>query len=356
MSKSSSMPWVKIENRTKVYKFNLFVTDLVKPLISKKHLISIINAQLKNGRDNLAKDWQVSYSIRMYGEKDMSNPKLFKGDRIPIYLVYGLTIPYSISISSQVDPITNSSTLFPNLHYQTSIQSYGLGLTFQVPNCFPDWTPWAAIDLLNIKNKIITYKTNNNPYGLTDFKQYFSYALSWGLFNICLNDMGLINTAIDFYAPIIDTWHYAEIDSSGNCTNISLDPVSGYYLLPTFKEQFPNGGYIDLVNFSINHNLNKSKLSSYYINKWAMSNYTLPTYWNTYYKGGNLKYDKMELFKQPLDNYLNQLVISKFISADGASYIGSTTNNGPATYLQLGNDITFNFPPNYTYVTLSPLF
>ena len=352
--KSSSMPWVKIVNGTKVYKFNIFVTDLVKPVISKKHLISIINAQLKNGRDNFAKDWQVSYSIRMYGEKDMSNPKLFKGDRIPIYLVYGL-MPYSSLITNQPDPITNSSPL-PNLWYQRTIQNY-LGLSFPVPNCFPDWTPYSIIDLLVIKNRIAEYKTNNNIYALTDLKQHFSSNLSWCLLNICMNDMEAINTAIDFYAPIIDTWHYAEIDGSGICTNSVLDPAgSGYYLLPTFKEQFPLGGYIDIGNVVIQHISSTSKLSSFYVDKWAMLNYTLPTYWDPYYKGGNLKYDKMELFKQPLDNYLNGLYISKFIYADGTSYIGSTTNHGPATYLQLGKDITRNFPPNYTYVTLSPLF
>ena len=361
MTKSRTMPWVKIVNHMgmkvykKVYKFNVFLTDLAKPMISKKHLKSIINAHIKNGNNNFAKDWQTSFNIRMYGEQDMLNPKLFQGNRIPIYLVYGLLIPNTIVISNQIDQNTNSSTSFPNKNYQGNIQSF-LGPTFPVPNCFPDWTPWGAIDLLNIQNKIITNKTNNNPFAITNFEQYVSYALSWGLCNISINDMLLTNTSIDFYVPIIDTWHYAEIDESGNCTNSVLDPDSGYYLLPTFKEKFPEGGYIDILNIPIEQLFSTSKLSSFYVDKWRMANYTLTTYWDAYYTGGNLKFDKMGLFKQPLDNYLNNHYISKFIYKDGTSYTGSIINSGPATYLQIGKDITFKFPPNYTYVTLSPLF
>ena len=353
------MPWVDIVNGIKKYKFNIFITDLAKATISRRSLISIINAQLKNGRDNLSKDLGISYSIRLYTEKDMTDPKLFRGDRIPIYIVSGLMNNFLVNTFAQIDSITNAGILFPTQNSNANIQSI-LGLSFPVPNCFPDWTPYGSLDLLNLKNKISIYKTNKNIYALQDFKQLISFGLSWILGNTPLYNVNLTNIAIDFYAPVIDSWKYAEFDSSGNCTNSILDPAgSGYYFLPSFKETFPDGGYINISAGLNNFNFSVSKIISFHVDKWSISNYVLDPYYNdVYYKSTNLKYDNMKLFKQPLDSYCNNLSLNFTNQTSGVTtmYTGNAINNGPVTYSQLGKPITCNFPPNYTYVTLSPIF
>jgi|GEM_PF-6733589 len=338
-------PWVdRTCQGTFIYKFNVF--NLAPESVNQNTLRAILLANIKDIHRNYRKDWGVELNIRLYPGDQISNPLLFKGDRIPFFVVpsFNLTEGRGFHSNDASEPANSQSVLWGGMSIFDT-------LSLVVPNNFPSFTPYGAVSIAAIQEGVEQNIANNNPFGITDFKQLLSWTISHELKETLSDDSSQNAVPFDNFAPTVATWHFAEFDANGVCTNGTLGP-DGFVHLPLFLDVFPAGGVFttfqescDAVSTTVS-----SKLQSYQVNGWSMSNYLTPNFWRGYYLSDSLKWDKLGLVETPLQPFagLHEEVV--FLDFDsGLSSFIEVVNWGPVTASQRGEPAANNFPPDYTY-------
>ena len=101
-----------------------------------------------------------------------------------------------------------------------------------------------------------------------------------------------------------------------------------------------------------------SKLNSYLVDGWRMTNYPVSNFWKGYYNDNNaIKWDANGLVEDPLQPYAGILEEIFFLDFQtGYTFVGIVENTGPVTYSQRGADPSHNFPPDYTTISFQKSF
>ncbi len=341
-------PWVERKDGTFVYKINVF--NLAEDLVCMDDLKSILVACKKDIWNHYKKNYGVGIDIKLYCAKALNDPNLFKGDRIPFFIVdtVGTGSFHDVQAS---EPANSDSVLW-------SGSSIFDTLGILVPYNFPYWTPYGSVSIPDVQAAASANVANNNPYGIQEPLQFLSYSINHE-FKEILTDDSLQNWDLyDTYAPTVANWYYAEFDSNGNCTNGTVG-ADGYVYLPTFLDTYPAGGLLtslqedaDPVSFGVT-----SLLNSYKVNHWRMTNYVTPNYWRGYYENNNIKWDRKGYVENPLQPYAGIQESLFFLDFDsGDTSFGTVVNYGPVTYQQRGDVVANNFPPDTTFVSFSSSF
>ena len=84
-NKSSISPWIVKKDGAYVYKFNVF--NLAPDAVSMEDMKSMMKANQKDINTIYKKDYGLGIDIKVYPAEQLSNPELFKGDRIPFFVV-----------------------------------------------------------------------------------------------------------------------------------------------------------------------------------------------------------------------------------------------------------------------------
>ncbi len=342
--KSGLSPWIERKDNVFVYKFNFFN---LSSKIDNCTLASILNANAHDIAEHYRGDWGKAVDIKLYSVDQLTNLDLFKGDRIPFFIIDTAYIDalsfHSVEAS---EPAESDSFLYAD----SAI--YDL-LGFHVPHNFPYWTPWGAAILDEIETDVAYLATLNNPYAITHFEQFLSYAINHELKEMLTDDSEQNYVVFDNFAPTIYHWHYGEFNSDGECINGTLGP-DGYVHLPHLLDELPAGGLFttlqencDAVSADIS-----SLLNSYKVNGWSMTNYLTSNFWKGYYQHNDeIKWDLKGYVKRPLQPFagvFEEILVLDFDT--GYTYGGGVFNWGPITYYQRGETVANNFPPDYTVI------
>lgn len=340
-------PWIERKGNIFVYKFNVF--NLTPNLIDQKTLKSILKANAKDINKNYAKEIGTGVDIRLYGPEDLFNPKLFKGNRIPMFLVDNNTPTgefLGFHSNQAVGPANTESFIWAGANIATS-----LGIT--IPSNFPAWTPYAAVNFQGAVERTNQLLSFDNPYAFNDPQQFFSAIINHEIKEI-LGDDSIQNWVVfDTFAPTVATWHFAVFGPEGNVLNGSLGS-DGHVQLPLFSDVFPAGGLLttfqengDPVSFSVGGFLN-----SYKVDGWSMTNNPNSNFWKGYYLSDKVKWDYKGYVENPLQPFtgLHEFILFLDFST-GITFFGEVVNYGPVTYSQRGDLINNNFPPDYTFIS-----
>ncbi len=365
--KDSLPPWIEYREGTLVYKFNVFNLDPAN--INQKKLKSIFKAIEKDTWINYAKDNARASDIKVYKGDQVTNPKLFKGDRIPIYIGNFQEEPVGNFLGYHVVQTPPDFSSFFLLN-ENITQLLGV----PVPSNFPNFTPYSAVNSGTIKEWLGNGHWAGNPYAFntpSKFYQVLSVVGSHEVHEILGDDSGSNFVIFDNTAPTVANWHYAILDEDGNPTNGTVGP-DGYVHLPYLTDFFPDGIQISVVREDGDavSRSTASKLQTYYVDGWAIQNYPLYTFWQPWYTSSSIKYDKKGLSKLPCQPFAGLhepflvyiLDLGDGLFGPGESQFAQVLNWGPVTSTQREaeqkanrgpgwNAALNNFPPDYTYVT-----
>lgn len=353
-NKSSISPWIVKKNGAYVYKFNVF--NLAPDAVSMEDLKSMMKASQKDINTNYKKDYGLGIDIKVYPAEQLSNPELFKGDRIPFFVVEnfapgqegGLAF-HSVQAS---EPANSESFLFEG----ASISSK---LGIEVPINFPSWTPYGAASTGNVQEAVALSISTKNPYALKSFIQSLSFSINHEFKEALFDDSEQNWVLFDTFAPTVATWRFAELNAKGVCIN-GRKGKDGFIHLPLFLDVFPEGGLLltiqengDPVSVAFS-----SKLNSYLVDGWRMTNYPVSNFWKGYYNNDNaIKWDANGLVEDPLQPFAGVLEEIFFLDFQtGYTFVGVVENAGPVTFSQRGTDPSHNFPPNYTIINFQKSF
>lgn len=343
-NQKSLSPWIKKEGDVFVYKFNVF--NLATNDISMKTLESIFEAQKKDIKENYRKDYGIEMEYKLYPAEEVNNPDLFKGDRIPFFIIESGPEVYLAQHCAEPTPDANEGSFVfggCSIYDSTGIQ---------VPSNFPYYTPYASAITSVYKANSARQVSNNNPYGIQCWEQNLSFGISHELKEIFGDDDIQNWVVFDSFAPTTATWHYAEFDENGNCINGTIGP-DGYVHLPLFSDVAPYGGIFTTIqeNGDVVSRSSAGQLHAYKVDGWSMTNYPVSNFWKGYYESDKIKWDKKGFVENPLQPYGGLHEIIFFLDYEsGYTYVGDVNNFGPVTYSQRGASPANNFPPDYTYV------
>ncbi len=340
--KSSISPWISRKDNTFVYKFNVFNLD---PLgTDQATLQSILCAIKKDVHENYRKDWGVDIDIKLYTGDQITNPDLFNGDRIPVFIQATNNIGSSV-LNQASEPANSDSFLWAGNSITDTTD-------LTVPSNFPFWTPYIPLSTSVLKNSAVFHAVHNNFYGIQDFYQYLSWELNHEMKQLMTNDSFQIWDVFDNFAPTVATWHYGVFNNLGVCTNSIIGP-DGFAHLPFFLDVFPAGGLFTVAVYNcaqVTSGLT-SQLTSYPVDGWLMSNYATSNNWKSYYESNCIKWDKRGFVEMPMQPYAGEIVTLFFLDFNtGETSVGVVNNFGPVTASQRNQPPANNFPPDYTFV------
>jgi hypothetical protein len=345
---SSLSPWIYKKDNVFVYKFNVF--NLSPDDIDQKTLKSILKANKKDIHESFRRDWGTDADIRLYTAADLSNPDLFNGDRIPLFIVnnaLSLIGPFLGFHAVEASEPANSAFFFT-----FNGNSIASNLAITVPSNFPFFTPYGAVDTTAIAARAQFNLDHNNPNGIQDNLQLLSFVINHELKEIMTDDSLQNWDVFDTFAPTVANWHYAVFDANGVCTNGTLGP-DGFVHLPLFLDVFPAGGLLTTIQENGDPvSLSKaSAVNAYKVGHWTMTNYPTSNFWKGYYVTGKIKWDKLGNVEFPLQPFAGLHEVLFFLNfGNGLTQTGEVTNWGPVTAAQRGDPPANNFPPDYTFV------
>ncbi len=347
--KSILSPWICEKDGILVYRINVFNLD--PKTVNQKKLRSILRANVKDSWENFAKTNGKALDIKLYPASRANDPSLFNGDRIPFYI--STTDAGLGTHSVEATEPANSGYIFNYTFGNGNSESL---IEIPPPSNYPEWAPWGFSASSLIKELLDGGIVANDPYAISNFYQFLSAGINHELKELMENDSLQNWVVFDSNAPTVASWHYAEFNAKGVCTNGKKGP-DGFIHLPLLSEVFPAGGIFTLgqENCDPVGRGYTSKLNSYKVDGWRMTNYVLKNFWKGYFTSGNVKLDKNDLIELPLQPFAGLLESTFLLFLDldtGITYYGEVQNWGPVTAAQRNDPPKNNFPPDYNIFSL----
>lgn len=362
-------PWIEQREGTMVFKFNAFNLD--PDNVDQKNLQKIFKGIVADSWKNYAKDYSFAADIIVYTADRISDPELYNGDRIPIFVGNFVDVTGNFLGFHAIQTPPDYGSFFVLNNNITQV------LGIEIPSNFPDFTPYAAVNSGTIKNFLGNGHWAGNPYAYNkpgDLYNVISFACSHEVKEI-LGDDEIQNWVIlDNFAPTVANWKFAIYDKNHNPINGKVGP-DGYVHLPSFTDLFPDGFQATIIqeNGDAVSRSTAGKLQSYFVkgHPFAQSNYPLSTFWKPYYTASDLKYDHKGLTQLPCQPFaglhepflVNILDLGNGLFGPGVSQFAEVLNWGPVTSKQRAAESKANygpgwsakannFPPDYTIVSL----
>lgn len=349
-NKSPISPWIVREKGVFVYQFNVFN---LSSIVSMDDLKSIFKANQNDINTTYKQEYGFAINYKIYPGDQISNPELFNGDRLPVYIIDKADFNGFHSVQA-TEPANSESFIFGAAQANQNIQT---SLGIEVPSNFPDWTPYLAISPLRATIRSEINKELGNNYGLTDPLQMLSFIISHELKETLFNDSVINSIQFDTFAPTVANWRYAKFNANGKCIN-GRKGKDGFVHLPLFQDVFGYGLLaVPTENGDVVSRTLSSKLNSYVVDDWRMTNYPVSTYWKGYYVANSIKWDENGLVELPLQPFAGLHASVLFTdNNDGKTSFGTVVNWGPITYQQRGDFKANNFPPDYTIISFDGTF